>query len=151
VCEYDFRGATAFGAFALDVYGAFLDCDEHRKFSWCAVAEDLNETVVTWASGQPPSATPGTCLTALLAEGAQLTLEALACNSRRSYICEVCFFLPIRAKIVHILCRLTPPRARTMLNPRATPARKRSTFLMVQNLQTFILVTMKRIYFGNMP
>jgi len=70
---------------------AFLDCDERRKFSWCGVSEELNESVVAWAPGHPPaSPSPSaTCLAVLLAQGAPLALEALPCNSRRSYICEV--------------------------------------------------------------
>jgi len=69
--------------------GTYLDCEEHMKYSWCALGEDLEESKVTWGQGQPPWNKEGSCLSLVLAPGKAPFLEAVNCNTRISYICEV--------------------------------------------------------------
>jgi len=71
--------------------GAFLDCEERAKYSWCGLKEDLETSAVTWGQGQPPSAKVDTCLSLVLATGKAPYLEAINCNSTISYICEASF------------------------------------------------------------
>jgi len=72
--------------------GVYFDCQEQRKFSWCGVGEDLDESKVTWGANQPPANKAGTCLSLVLAPGKMPHIQAQDCNNKLSYICEVSIF-----------------------------------------------------------
>jgi hypothetical protein len=69
--------------------GAYLDCEERKNFSWCGLGEDMEESKVTWGANQPPINKAGTCLSLVLAQGKKPYIQAVDCNNKISYICEV--------------------------------------------------------------
>jgi hypothetical protein len=78
--------------------GTYLDCEERRKFSWCGIGEDIEENKVTWGANQPPIEKTGTCLSLVLAQGKAPYIEAVDCNKKISYICEVSIVLKVEIK-----------------------------------------------------
>ncbi|XP_065344265.1 uncharacterized protein LOC135942195 [Cloeon dipterum] len=69
--------------------GAYLDCDD--QFGWCAFDDQFfNASTVRWGSAQPPSDKANTCVrVALTASGSLSSLQAVNCDTRSDYICEM--------------------------------------------------------------